>query len=39
MDVTIQHPRHGVLRIPRGGAVRSAARLVRPKLTVNTSDT
>ena len=34
MDVTIQNPRLGMLRIPRCGAARGAARLVRPKITV-----
>ena len=32
--VTIQHPRLGMLRIPRCRAARGAARLVRPKITV-----
>ena len=34
IKVTIQHPRLGMLRIPRCGAARGAARLVRPKITV-----
>ena len=34
MDVTIQQPRLGMLRIPRCGAARGAVRLVRPKITV-----
>ena len=39
IKVTIQHPRLGMLRIPRCGAARGAARLVRPKITViNTSE-
>ena len=32
--VTIQHPRLGMLRIPRCGAVRGVERLVRHKITV-----
>ena len=32
--VIIQHPRLGMLRIPRCGAARGAACLVRPKITV-----
>ena len=34
IKVTIQHLRLGMLRIPRCGAARGAARLVRPKITV-----
>ena len=33
IKVTIQHPRLGMLRIPRCGAARGAARLVRPKIS------
>ena len=34
IQVTIQHHRFGMLRIPRCGAARGAARLIRPRITV-----
>ena len=34
IQVTIQHHRLGMLRIPRCGAARCAARLIRPRITV-----